>query len=97
MDKDRKRVSALEAFLPKTLALERKNLTICTNAIVSQIQFSGDQTEHQAERVLFQYADRRSPTVFSAKVKKEVVVSSGTLGSPQVLLLRFGPLFSLSL
>jgi choline dehydrogenase-like flavoprotein len=88
IDKKRKRVSTLEAFLPKTLAHERKNLTICTKAVVTKIQFSGDQAGQRAERVLFQYADQRSPKVFSAKVKKEVVVSSGAVGSPQVLLLR---------
>jgi choline dehydrogenase-like flavoprotein len=90
MDENRKRVSTLDAFLPKSLALERReNLTICTNAIVSQIQFSGENGIHRAKNVLFQYANQRSTQVFSAKVKKEVVVSSGAIGSPQVLLLRF--------
>ena len=91
MDKDRKRISTLEAFLPKELVLERrKNLTICTNAIVSQIRFvgSGEQAARHAHEVVFQYADRRSPQVFSAKIKKEVVVSSGAIGSPKILLLR---------
>jgi len=94
MDKDRKRVSTLEAFLPKSLALERiKNLTICTNAIVLQIRFSGDKATHQAQSVSFQYANQKSTQVFSAKVKKEVVVSSGAIGSPQILLLRYVTLF----
>ncbi|TVY64255.1 L-sorbose 1-dehydrogenase [Lachnellula suecica] len=93
MSKNRKRVSTLEAFLPKTLALERrKNLTICTNAIVSRIEFPDGKTGHKAERVLFQYADRRSPQAFSAKAKKEVIVSTGAIGSPQILMLSgIGP------
>jgi len=61
---------------------------ICTNAVVSQIRFAGQHPEHTAEEVLFQYANRKSPRVFSAKVKKEVVVSSGAIGSPKILLLR---------
>jgi choline dehydrogenase-like flavoprotein len=85
MDKNRKRVSTLDAFLPKTLALKRrKNLTVCTNAIVSQIQFSAVNGMNQAKNILFQYANKKSSQVFSAKVEKEVVVSSGAIGSPQV-------------
>lgn len=90
IDSNRKRVSTFEAFLPKKLALERRtNLTICTNAIVSQIQFSGDELEQQAQKVLFQYANRKSTRVFSARVRKEVIVSSGAIGSPHILMLRF--------
>ena len=89
VDQNKQRVSTLEAFLPRATALGReKNLTICTNVVVSQIKFSNDQNEHRAEKVLFQYANSKAEKIFSAKVNREVVVSSGALGSPQVLMLR---------
>ncbi|MCJ1247894.1 hypothetical protein MMC30_005109 [Trapelia coarctata] len=93
VDQNKQRVSTLEAFLPRATALKRaKNLTICTGVIVSQIKFSGDQVEHRAERVHFQSANPKSEKVFSAKVKGEVIISSGAIGSPQVLMLSgIGP------
>ena len=90
VDQDRRRVSTLESFLPRATALEREEiLTICTGAIVSQIEFSDDQAEHRAERVIFKYANPKSDKIFSAKVKREVIVSSGSIGSPQILMLRY--------
>ena len=84
-------MSTLEAFLPRATALKReKNLTICTRATVSQIKFSGDEAERRAERVFFQHANSKSEKIYSAKVKREVIVCSGAIGSPQVLMLRFG-------
>lgn len=98
IDQKKQRMSTMEAFLPRETALKReRNLTICTGVTVSQIKFSGDQKEHRAERVNFQYANSESKTVFSVKVNREVIVSSGAVGSPQILMLRSGVPSSLSL
>lgn len=89
VDQNRRRVSTLEAFLPRAIALQREsNLTICTGVIVSRIKFSGDHAEHRAEEVIFQYANLEFEKVFSVRVNKEVILSSGAIGSPQVLMLR---------
>ena len=91
VNQKRQRVSTLEAYLPRTTALTReKNLTICTRVTVSQIKFSGDDAERRADRVLFQHTNSNSERTYSAKVKREVIVCSGAIGSPQVLMLRFG-------
>ena len=97
VDQNKQRVSTLEAFLPREKVLQREsNLTICTGVIVSQIKFSGNQTEHLAERVNFQNAEPGSEKVFSVKVNRDVIVSSGAIGSPQVLMLRSGVFFPIS-
>lgn len=84
VNEKRQRVSAFEAFLPKELALSRvKNLTICTETIVSRIGVSRDEGQTRAEEVFFQDANSKSTTkVFSAKAKREVVVCLGAIGSP---------------
>ena len=89
VDQNKQRVSTLEAYLPRATALKREgNLTICTGVLVSRIEFSGDEAEHRAEQVSFQYANSTSEKVFSVRVNKEVVISSGAVGSPQILMLR---------
>jgi choline dehydrogenase len=92
-DQNKQRVSTFHAFLPIETALKRQNLTICTGAVVSRIAFSGDSKGHRAERVHFQNAKSKSNKVFSAKVKGEVIVCSGAIGSPHTLMLRFGFIF----
>ncbi|KAL8830388.1 MAG: hypothetical protein Q9191_001465 [Dirinaria sp. TL-2023a] len=96
VDKNKQRVSTLEAYLPRATVLEReKNLTICTGVIATHIEFSDDRTQRCAQRVKFQYAQSVSEKTFSVTVNKEVIISSGAVGSPQVLMLRFGvPFFS---
>ncbi|KAL9600717.1 MAG: hypothetical protein Q9179_003119 [Wetmoreana sp. 5 TL-2023] len=89
VDENRQRVSTLEAYLPLKTTLERAdNLSICTGVVVGRINFSASEVGHCAEQVTFQKACAEWDKVFSVKVKKEVVVSSGALGSPQILMLR---------
>lgn len=91
VDQNRQRVSTLEAFLPRAIALQRENnLTICTGVIVSRIKFSGNHAEQRTEEVNFQYAKLESEKMFSVRVHKEVILTSGAVGSPQVLMLRSG-------
>ena len=83
------RVSTFHAFLPRKVAFTReKNLTICTNAIVSRVIFSNDHKPH-VEKVLFTSAQPRTDKTFSVKVKEEAIICSGAVGSPQVLMLRY--------
>ena len=90
VDENMQRMSTFDAFLPRQVALEReKNLAICTGVIASRIEFSNKVVEPRAERVLFQYSSGNLEKVFWAKVKREVIVCSGAVGSPQVLMLRF--------
>lgn len=84
------RVSTFDAFLPRATALKReKNLTICTQALVSRIAFSKGKGKSQAEEVFFKSTDPKQEKTHSVKVKKEVIVCSGAIGSPQVLMLRY--------
>lgn len=88
--KDRKRNSTFHSFLPREVALEReKNLTICTNTTVHRIVFSDEKGVPRADKVIFGSSDPSSTKTFEAKVKKEVIICSGALGSPQVLMLRY--------
>ena len=93
VSENNQRVSTFDAFLPREVALSReKTLTICTKTIVSRIKFSGqDRGDLRAEEVIFKSADPKAKELFTAKVKKEVIVCSGSLGSPQVLMLRYVP------
>ncbi|KAF5875027.1 putative alcohol oxidase protein [Botrytis fragariae] len=91
LSKRRERVSSFEAFLPK-IALERRNLTICTNTLVSRILFTQEKGLPSTEKIVFQSSGRKSESTYSAKVNKEVMVCSGAIGSPQVLMLSgIGP------
>src|SRR5947208_3617031 len=79
VDENNKRVSTFDAFLPREVALMReKNLAICTMTIASRIIFSGQEKngKPRAKEVLFKLTDPKSDKVWSAKVKKEVIVCS---------------------
>lgn len=93
VNENNQRVSTFDAFLPREVALSReKTLTICTKTVVSRIKFSGrEKGGLRAEEVVFKSADPKSQELFTAKVKKEVFVCCGSLGSPQVLMLRYVP------
>ncbi|KAJ8065933.1 hypothetical protein OCU04_005031 [Sclerotinia nivalis] len=88
-----KRNSTFHSFLPREVALERENnLTICTNTTVHRIVFSDDNGVPRADKVIFGSSDPKSSRTFEARVKKEVIICSGALGSPQVLMLSgIGP------
>lgn len=89
VSQDNKRVSTFDAFLPSQLVSERKNLSICTGVVVSHIAFSAVQTKRRAEEVHFQLTnDSKTRRKFLVKIKKEVIICSGALGSPQILMLR---------
>ncbi|CAG8955202.1 hypothetical protein HYFRA_00007218 [Hymenoscyphus fraxineus] len=88
------RLSTFDAFLPKELTLKRKgNLTICPMTLVTKIRFAKESGKGlRAEQVFFKSVDQKAEKVFSVDVKREVVISSGSAGSPQVLMMSgIGP------
>jgi choline dehydrogenase-like flavoprotein len=85
IDEKLRRVSSYHAFLPANLALERhEHLKICTKAVGTCIEFD----EGVAVGVVFESSDRSIPGTFYARARREIVICSGAIGSPQLLLLR---------
>jgi choline dehydrogenase len=65
-------------------AKERPNLHVITNAVVSQILF-GETDWHHKEPRATGVSYSINGTNYSVNVKKEVILSAGTFGSPQIL------------
>ncbi|KAI0312498.1 alcohol oxidase [Amylostereum chailletii] len=86
IDKASYRCSTDRAFLPPKLAQDRKDrLKICTNTLVTRVEFSTDNgiraTGVHFEAVDFKEAGQR----YFARARREIVLCAGALGSPQVL------------
>ncbi|EDM44313.1 Glucose-methanol-choline oxidoreductase [unidentified eubacterium SCB49] len=71
------RCSTAKAFLVPVLS--RENLTIITNAAAQKLLFEGDQC------VGLKY--KKEGAFFTVNAAKEVIVSAGAIGSPQLLML----------
>lgn len=82
------RASAYNTYLTKRLALSRRrHLTICTGVIVSGL----DIDNGLVRGVHFKTADDSSETMF-VQAKREVIVCSGAICTPQILMLSgIGP------
>ncbi|MCX4029923.1 choline dehydrogenase [Endozoicomonas sp. SM1973] len=79
-----KRCSAAAAYIKPVL--KRSNLTIITKATVKKILIENDRA------VGVQYVQRGSNQLFSVRAQQEVLVTSGAVGSPKLLLLSgIGP------
>ncbi len=90
--KDGKRSSTFHAFLAP--AMERDNLTVISHAHVRRILFDGAGSDLTATGVEYHTADG---TVHTVTASREVIVSAGAIGSPQLLLLSgVGPADELS-
>ncbi|MEO5851999.1 MAG: GMC family oxidoreductase N-terminal domain-containing protein [Nocardioides sp.] len=82
-----KRSSTYHAFLEP--ALDRPNLTIITYALVEKVLLETDGAGPRATGVQYRDADGATRTVHA---DREVVMSAGAIGSPQLLLLSgIGP------
>ncbi|KAK7046591.1 alcohol oxidase [Favolaschia claudopus] len=89
VDQKLRRVSAYNAYLPPEVAYERgQRLKICTKAVATQVEFE----DGVAVGVVFEASGKSIPGTFYARARKEIVVCSGAIGSPQLLLLSgIGP------
>ena len=85
--RDGKRSSTYHAFLEPVL--ERANLTVITHAQVEKILLEPGGAGMRANGVRYRDADGRTTTLYA---EREVVISAGAIGSPQLLLLSgIGP------
>lgn len=85
------RASAYNTYLNKKLALERQQrLTVCTGVIVSKL----DVDEHAGvvRGVYFQDENANGESTTYVQARREVIVCSGVICTPQILLLSgIGP------
>ncbi|KAL0469282.1 hypothetical protein QR685DRAFT_572307 [Neurospora intermedia] len=80
------RVSAYKAWLPKETVRERKGLKICTGVVASRLLFSKDRARVAGVRI------REGEREYTVKTRREVIVCSGTICTPQLLMLSgIGP------
>ncbi len=86
--RDGKRSSTYHAFLAPIMG-KRANLTVVTHAMVERLELSGEGASLRATGVTYRSADGTATTVSASR---EVIVSAGAYGSPQLLMLSgIGP------
>ncbi|KAI2640870.1 putative GMC oxidoreductase [Hypomontagnella submonticulosa] len=90
IDQTGKRVSAYTAYLSKAVTYQRRNrLTLCTGAAASRLEV--DLQTGLVTGVYVKYSNG-IPGEFLVKARREVIVCSGAIGTPQLLLLSgIGP------
>lgn len=90
------RVSSFNAFLNKAIALKRQNhLTICTGAVVSRLDISSGNGTVNGVYIKRSHDDNESDDGILIKANREVIICSGALCTPQLLLLSgIGPAHS---
>lgn len=83
------RSSTYSAFLPQSLARERKDyLHVCARTVACKIEVETSPSGQRiATGVYVQSANGRSSRRF-VRVRKEVILASGPISSPQLLMLR---------
>jgi choline dehydrogenase-like flavoprotein len=87
LDAAGRRCSTYHAFLPKPLVQQRKNLTICLGANVQRILFSNEADKLTATGLLVE-GENSTNGIFVVQAKHEIILSSGAVVTPQLLLLR---------
>lgn len=84
------RSSTFLAFLPQSLASERKaHLHICTGATVLALDIEDPHGITTVKGVLYQAAENRDGRVYCAKARREVIMCAGAIATRQILLLRY--------
>ncbi|KAK7991222.1 hypothetical protein PG988_000016 [Apiospora saccharicola] len=91
IDKRGSRVSALTAYLNKSIVSQRRDrLTICTGAVASRLEINKQTST--VTGVHFQSSDASQDETFLVKARREVILCSGAACTPQLLLLSgIGP------
>ncbi|KAI1847580.1 hypothetical protein JX266_006432 [Neoarthrinium moseri] len=91
IDQNGHRHSSYRAYLPSSVATARQNrLTVCTGVIASRLEL--DVGRGLATGVHIRPVRSHDGPTYFVKAKKEVIVCSGALGSPQLLMLSgIGP------
>lgn len=86
---DGKRLSTFDAFLPPLITTQRQRLTICTDKLVTKIDFDVGGVQPVASGVFFKpYESAPKQQPFYARAKKEIIVCCGAIETPHLLLLR---------
>jgi choline dehydrogenase-like flavoprotein len=95
IDRNGGRVSALSAYLNKSIARERsKRLIVCTGTVASRLQIAGDEQNGRMVTAVYIRSSARSNTAkdYLVKARREVVLTCGAINTPQLLLLSgIGP------
>ncbi|KAL2759295.1 hypothetical protein ACRALDRAFT_1047303 [Sodiomyces alcalophilus JCM 7366] len=89
---DGHRLSAMEAYLPASLARERRgHLFVCTGVAATRVVIDQDTSSVTGVRIIDVEA-KGTAREYLVKAKREVVVSCGALFTPQLLMLSgIGP------
>lgn len=91
IDERSNRLSSYRAWLNKTIATERRErLAVCTGVIASKLEVDG-----KGKQVTGVYIRHAGPPSnkrdFFVKARREVIICSGSVCSPQLLMLRYEP------
>ncbi|KAF8150870.1 choline dehydrogenase [Crassisporium funariophilum] len=86
VSKNFERVSAESAYLTPDV-LSRPNLTVAIGATVTRILFETSKSSSKPRAVGVEFANTENGPRFQANAKKEVILSTGAVQSPAVLML----------
>jgi choline dehydrogenase-like flavoprotein len=93
-----RRISAYNAWLGRKLAMDRRDhLAICTGVVASKLQIDGEGDGKHVSGVHIQRSrpgrwrrrSHKQAQTFYVHARREVIVCSGTLSTPQLLMLRY--------
>ena len=86
IDQNMHRASTFDAFLPHDVAAKRSSrFKICTTAIVQSLDIRGSRVHG----VWLELESDKSRRRYYVSARREVILCSGAIGSPQLLLLRY--------
>ncbi|KAF1950323.1 choline dehydrogenase [Byssothecium circinans] len=95
IDKNGERVSALSAYLSKTIARERiQRLSVCTGTVASRLEIAGNEQVGRTVTGVYIRPSTGSNTSkdYLVKARREVILTCGAMTTPQLLLLSgIGP------